>query len=49
MVSQFIAEMSKYPGVQNLTSDLRLNTPELRVAVNRDKLADVGVSVQTVA
>jgi len=27
--------MSKFPGVQNLTSDLRLKTPELRVAVTR--------------
>jgi multidrug efflux pump len=48
IVGQFLAEMAKYPGVQNLNSDLRLNTPELRVAVNRDKLSDVGVSVQTV-
>jgi len=48
MVNQFLAEMAKYPGVQNLQSDLRLNTPELRVDVNRDKLSDVGVSVQTV-
>src|SRR4030095_12398804 len=48
LVGQVIGEMSKYPGVLNLQSDLRLNTPELRVAVNRDKLADVGVSVQTV-
>ncbi|MDZ7652686.1 MAG: efflux RND transporter permease subunit [Burkholderiaceae bacterium] len=48
MVNQFLAEMSKYPGVQNLQTDLRLNTPELRVEVNRDKLADVGVSVETV-
>jgi len=48
MVNQFIAEMSKYPGVQNLQSDLRLNTPELRVQVNRDKLGDVGVAVETV-
>jgi multidrug efflux pump len=48
MVNAFIAEMGKYPGVQNLQTDLRLNTPELRVEVNRDKLADVGVPVQTV-
>ena len=48
MVSQFIGEMSRYPGVLNLQSDLRLNTPELRVSINRDKLADVGVSVQAV-
>ena len=48
LVNQFIAEMAKYPGVQNLQTDLRLNTPELRVEVNRDKLADMGVSVQNV-
>jgi multidrug efflux pump len=48
MVNQFIAEMAKVPGVQNLQTDLRLNTPELRVEVNRDKLADMGVSVQNV-
>jgi multidrug efflux pump len=48
LVNQFIGEMAKYPGVQNLQTDLRLNTPELRVEVNRDKLADVGVSVQNV-
>jgi multidrug efflux pump len=48
MVNQFIAEMSKYPGVQNLQTDLRLNTPELRVTVNRDKLGDLGIAVQTV-
>ena len=39
--------MRKYPGVQNLQTDLRLNTPEVRVAINRDKLSDVGVPVET--
>ncbi len=48
IVGQFMAEMSRYPGVLNLQSDLRLNTPELRVSVNRDKLADLGISVETV-
>ncbi len=48
IVSRFLAEMNKYPGVQSLQSDLRLNTPELRVEVNRDKLSDVGVSVEAV-
>jgi len=38
----------KYPGVQNLQIDLRLNTPEVRVNINRDKLSDVGVGVDTV-
>lgn len=48
MVQQFIAEAARHPALQNLQSDLRLNTPELRVEVNRDKLADLGVSVETV-
>jgi multidrug efflux pump len=48
IVNQFIAELGKYPGVQNLQTDLRLNTPELRVDVNRDKLGDLGIAVQTV-
>ena len=48
MVNTFLAEMQKYPGVQNLQTDLRLNTPELRVNVSRDKLGDLGIPVQTV-
>lgn len=48
IVNQFLAEMAKYPGVQNLQTDLRLNTPELRVNVNRAKLSDMGVAVQNV-
>jgi multidrug efflux pump len=48
IVGRFLAEMAKYPGVQNLQTDLRLNTPELRVEVNRDKLGDLGIAVQTV-
>ncbi len=48
IVQQFIAEISKTGIVQNPQSDLRLNTPELRVDVNRDKLGDLGISVETV-
>jgi multidrug efflux pump len=48
MVTQFIGEISKTGIVQNPQSDLRLNTPELRVEVNRDKLSDVGVPVENV-
>lgn len=44
----FMDELRKYPGLINLDSDLRLNTPELRVQVNRDRLSDVGVDVDTV-
>ncbi len=48
VVDRFLDEARKYPGVQNLNIDLRLNTPEVRVAINRDKLSDIGVAVDTV-
>ncbi|HEY5310692.1 MAG TPA: efflux RND transporter permease subunit, partial [Casimicrobiaceae bacterium] len=48
IVDRFLEEVRKYPGVQNLQTDLRLNTPEVRVAINRDKLSDIGVAVDTV-
>src|SRR5690606_4041669 len=31
----FMDRLSQYPGLQNLETDLRLNTPELEVTVNR--------------
>ena len=46
--SKFLAEMAKNPGFLNVDTDLKLNLPQLAVAVNRDKAADLGVSVETV-
>ena len=48
IVDRFLEEARKYPGVQNLQTDPRLNTPEVRVAINRDKLSDMGIAVDTV-
>ena len=48
IVDRFLDEMRKFPGAQNLQTDLRLNTPEVRVRINRDKLSDVAVNVDTV-
>ncbi|MCX5590990.1 efflux RND transporter permease subunit [Alcaligenes endophyticus] len=48
IVDNFVADLSLYPGLQNIDTDLRLNTPEIRVEMDRDKLADTGVSVSTV-
>ena len=48
LVDRFLEEVRKFPGAQNLQTDLRLNTPEVRVNINRDKLADVGVNVANV-
>lgn len=45
LVDGFVEKLRDYPGLQNIDTDLRLNTPELRVVVSRDKLADVGVDV----
>src|SRR5699024_2982323 len=45
LVDGFVRRLSDYPGLMNVDTDLRLNTPELRVEVDRDKLADVGVDV----
>jgi multidrug efflux pump len=47
-VDAMIAEASKTPGLQNIDSDLRLDKPELKVSVNREKISDVGASVETV-
>jgi multidrug efflux pump len=48
VVDRFLDEARRIPGVQNLQIDLRLNTPEVRVNINRDKLGDIGVNVDTV-
>jgi multidrug efflux pump len=49
VMEQMLAEIAKNPGIQSPVSDLRLNKPELRIDVNRDKAADLGVSVEVVA
>jgi multidrug efflux pump len=48
IAQEFIAEISKTGMLQNPQSDLRMNTPELRVDVNRDKLGDLGIPVEAV-
>jgi multidrug efflux pump len=47
-VQRMQEEMRKNPGFTNIDTDLRMNTPELRVRVNRDRVLDVGASVDTV-
>ncbi len=46
---EILARASKIPGLYNLRSDLRLNKPELRVTIDRDRASDLGVSVEEVA
>ncbi|WP_291519012.1 efflux RND transporter permease subunit [Acidovorax sp.] len=45
----FMAEMAQNPGIIGPDVDLRLNKPELRIEVNRERAADLGVSVEVVA
>ena len=48
MVDRLMAEARKFPGLTNLDTDLKLNKPELRITIDRDKAADLGVDVETV-
>ena len=49
VVRQMLDEIAKNPGIVSPDVDLRLNKPELRIEVDRDKAADLGVSVEVVA
>lgn len=48
IVDEYMQALADYPGLQNMDSDLRLNTPELRVELDRDRLSDSGVQVDAV-
>ncbi|PWC91672.1 efflux RND transporter permease subunit [Azospirillum sp. TSO5] len=48
MVNAMMAEARNFPGLTNIDTDLKLNKPELRVSLDRDKSADLGVDVDTV-
>lgn len=48
MVESVIAEAEKLPQLANVESRLKLNKPEIKVAVNREKAADVGAEVETI-
>lgn len=49
VAEQVLAEMAKNPGILSPDVDLRLNKPELRIDVNRERAADLGVNVDVVA
>ena len=49
VANQLVAEMAKNPGIVQPDIDLQLNKPELRIEIDREKAADLGVSVQVVA
>ena len=49
VATAFLAEMARNPGIVGPDVDLRLNKPELRIEVNRERAADLGVGVDVVA
>lgn len=46
---QIISEFSKVPGVVDVDTTLETAKPEIRVFINRDKAAELGVDIATVA
>jgi multidrug efflux pump len=49
VAQQMLAEMQKNPGIVQPDIDLQLNKPEIFVEVDRNRAADMGVSVDAVA
>ena len=44
MMDQLMQRMQKIPGLDNLDTDLKLNKPQLKVDIDRDKAADMQVN-----
>lgn len=49
VVQEFMQEMASHPAIDGPDVDLRMNTPELRIQVDRERAADLGVNASTVA
>ena len=48
LVGKLLRKMSENPDLTNPDTDLKLNKPELKVVVNREKIATVGTSIDAV-
>lgn len=48
-MKQIVAQFVKIPGIVDLDTSLEAGKPELRVLIDRDKAADMGVSVASIA
>ncbi len=48
-VRVFQDELAKNPGFVQVDTDLRLNKPEIKLEVDRERAADMGVSVEAIA
>jgi multidrug efflux pump len=48
-VKEFTDELARNPGFVQVDSDLRLNKPEIKLEVDRERAADMGVGVDVIA
>ncbi len=46
---EIVAEAGKIPGIVNLDTNLKLNKPELRVEIKRERAAELGVSPREIS
>jgi HAE1 family hydrophobic/amphiphilic exporter-1 len=47
--NQIVGELMKSPGLVDVSSDLELTKPEVRVLIDRNKASDVGVEIQEIS
>jgi HAE1 family hydrophobic/amphiphilic exporter-1 len=47
--NQIMGEMVRSPGIVDVSSDLELTKPEVRVLIDRNKASDVGVDIQEIS
>ncbi len=47
LVDGVMEKAREYPGFANLDSDLKLNTPQINIEVDREKAADLGIEIDT--
>ena len=47
-VAPLLRDLQQWPGLVAVDSDLRMNKPELRLTIDRDRAADAGVQVEAI-
>jgi len=48
VIGPMLAELQRDPRLQGVDSDLKLNKPEIRISVDRERAADAGVAVEAI-
>src|SRR3546814_16151989 len=48
MVDKILAKAAENPRIINLDTDLKLNSPQIRVNIDREKVADLGIPVANI-